>query len=424
MMPLRYALRSSFHDVDPDDAGEEKSNRSLFAALPGKLQPILGRKLPLWQVEAGVLSLMALVMLGVLYCVLKKPAPAATYTLPPQHSDMAQRTAVQVAVLGGGVVGCADSLEHRCLSRALPRNVPTYRALGVPHRETGALYVAWTDEEAEALETLERSTEEVDLQRLSPEERDSIRFVASRFELKDMEPALSPSLGGVLVPGEVTVDPGLVVLAFAAEAHSLGAQIREHCEVSFAGRYGEAWLLQLPDETLLAEQVVSCTGLSAALWDFSELWFQPRRGDYLLFQRPSPHSLAPLGRPIGAVPTPHARGVYVWPTVHGDVLCGPTNVPQADQLLPKPSDATLDALRRKAISVCPALAGWPVAGSYAGLRPALADTFGTDYLLMLGELLEELDLHLGRAQHWAHSLSGDCARSAGKVDQCSRRAPP
>lgn len=89
-----YALRSSFHDVDPDDAGEEKvepkqdeSNRSLFAALPGKLQPILGRKLPLWQVEAGVLSLMALVMLGVLYCVLKKPAPAATYTLPPVGGD-------------------------------------------------------------------------------------------------------------------------------------------------------------------------------------------------------------------------------------------------------------------------------------------------------------------------------------------------
>lgn len=46
----------------------------------------------------------------------------------------------------------------------------------------------------------------------------SVRFMPSLLDL--------PSLR----PGEVTVDPGLVVLAFAAEAHSLGAQIREHCE--------------------------------------------------------------------------------------------------------------------------------------------------------------------------------------------------
>ena len=42
--------------------------------------------------------------------------------------------------------------------------------------------------------------------------------------------------------------------------------------------------------------------------------FTASPGDYLLFRRPSA-SLAPLTRPIGAVPTPSARGVYVWPTV-------------------------------------------------------------------------------------------------------------
>ena len=39
MMPLRYALRSSFHDVDPDDAGEEKvepKQDPSLAAAPGK----------------------------------------------------------------------------------------------------------------------------------------------------------------------------------------------------------------------------------------------------------------------------------------------------------------------------------------------------------------------------------------------------
>ncbi|OLP76688.1 hypothetical protein AK812_SmicGene43347, partial [Symbiodinium microadriaticum] len=67
------------------------------------------------------------------------------------------------------------------------------------------------------------------------------------------------------------------------------------------------------------------------------LRFQPRRGDYLLFRRPSPSSKPPLSTPIGSVPTPAARGVYVWPTVHGDVVVGPTNVKQDHSSIDVPS---------------------------------------------------------------------------------------
>ena len=48
-------------------------------------------------------------------------------------------------------------------------------------------------------------------------------------------------------------------------------------------------------------------------------------GDYLLFQRPtSSTSSSPLTRPIGEVPRPEARGVYVWPTVYLVFFLEPT----------------------------------------------------------------------------------------------------
>eukprot|EP00439_Symbiodinium_sp_Y106_P021142 s670_g2.t1 len=47
----------------PED--QDDVNRSLFENLPGKLEPIVGKKLPLWQVEAGVMGgLVLLLSLG------------------------------------------------------------------------------------------------------------------------------------------------------------------------------------------------------------------------------------------------------------------------------------------------------------------------------------------------------------------------
>ncbi|CAJ1376311.1 unnamed protein product [Effrenium voratum] len=318
------------------------------------------------------------------------------------------REVVQACVVGGGVLGCAvarelqrrgrqtlllekhtvgsgvsagntgiactlmgvakDTVERKCLELGRPQNLSTYRSLGIPHKATGALYVAWTTAELTELAALQ------DLE-------DDCRFV-QKEELQQLEPCLAPACGAVLVSGEVTVDPGLVPLALALDAERRGARVQQHREVIDARTDGESWILELRDGgQVVADQVVHCGGLSAGGLEPS-LSFKPRRGDYLLFQRPPFCATPPISRPIGSVPSPHARGVYVWPTVHGDVVCGPTNVEQEHQQLPAPSDDTLESLRQKALAVCPALAAWRVAGTYAGLRPALEPSaFGHDYLL-------------------------------------------
>eukprot|EP00439_Symbiodinium_sp_Y106_P051424 s670_g6.t2 len=154
-----------------------------------------------------------------------------------------------------------------------------------------------------------------------------------------------------------------------------------------AERQNRRWELTLSDSTVLhADHVVNATGLGAstteALVPGPTLHFQPRRGDYLLFRRPAPSSKPPLSTPIGSVPTPAARGVYVWPTVHGDVVVGPTNVKQDHSSIDAPSKEVVAGLREKALQVCPALSDWSMAGSYAGLRPALEpQQYGSDFLV-------------------------------------------
>lgn len=62
---------------------EDATNRSLFQDLPTKLEPVLGRRLPLWQVEAAVIGTAVLLMLLIMCCMMrKKQAPATAYTLP------------------------------------------------------------------------------------------------------------------------------------------------------------------------------------------------------------------------------------------------------------------------------------------------------------------------------------------------------
>ena len=72
----------------------------------------------------------------------------------------------------------------------------------------------------------------------------------------------------------------------------------------------------------------------------------------------------------GDAPQMFAEGVHIVPHVDGTVAIGSTT--ERDWLLAAATDARLDALHRKAVAICPALAGAPVVERWAGLRPRSA----------------------------------------------------
>ena len=96
----------------------------------------------------------------------------------------------------------------------------------------------------------------------------------------------------------------------------------------------------------------------------------PRKGEFFVFQLPGGHT---LDRILLPVPTKITKGVLVFPTLDGKVVCGPTAHEQTDK-----HDWTVRMEARseildKAVQQFPALAGLEPIASYAGLRPAGRD---------------------------------------------------
>lgn len=56
--------------------------------------------------------------------------------------------------------------------------------------------------------------------------------------------------------------------------------------------------------------------------------FTRAQGEYLVFSKPRTPLLR---RPIQPVPTPETKGVYVFPSLYGNIVVGPTAVDQDDR---------------------------------------------------------------------------------------------
>ena len=279
------------------------------------------------------------------------------------------------------------TIEHSCLVEGTRLNVPTYRALNVPHRTSGSLYVAHSRADMAVLER-ERATR--------AQRGDLEPVLKSAHEVRTLEPALDTSAaGGLLLPRETVVDPWLVPIAYARHAHENGATIRRSTEVKAATWEAGRWQLELAavdrvhatataphqaaeigaemgsETSAEARVVVACGGLRGdaleALHRTPPFGIRPRRGDYVVFDGD-----AALGdTPIGGVPSPTSRGVYVWRSVHGVVACGPTAEEVTERSTPPRAtdEGVRAALRDAAITAVPALRSSAVVGTYAGLRP-------------------------------------------------------
>jgi glycerol-3-phosphate dehydrogenase len=166
-------------------------------------------------------------------------------------------TPFDVAVIGGGVVGCAvlrgfamagaqgvllerdadllsgaskgnsgllhtgfdavpGSLEAACVGDGCREYRAIHDRLNLPLLATGAVIIAWTEEENARLSGILA-------QALANGVTDA--RMLSRAEILVREPNLAPDLrGGVLVPGEAVIDPWSAPLAYALQAIANGAQ--------------------------------------------------------------------------------------------------------------------------------------------------------------------------------------------------------
>ncbi len=268
------------------------------------------------------------------------------------------------ALLHTGFDAPPGSLELACVRSGYQEYLEVAERLNLAVVKTGAVVVAWSDDDAGRLDAIESRAHEngvTDVRRLT------------RAELMGREPWLSSSAKeALLVPGESLIDPWSAPLAYLRQAIENGAQARFHAEVSSGRLEGGVWSLDCGDATVFARIVINCAGLygdvlERQLLGESPFTIRPRKGQFVVFDKAAARYLRTIILPV---PTERTKGLLVAPTVFGNVLVGPTAEDQESRSEATVDRETLRNLIRRACAVVPALEDIPVTAVYAGLRPA------------------------------------------------------
>lgn len=256
------------------------------------------------------------------------------------------------------------SLEQQCMQAGYAEYMEIRDRFNLALVETGAMVVAWTEQEQGSLDAIEAQA------------RDNGVHDVSRLDAGEIlarEPNLSPhAREALLVPREHVIDPWSPFLAYMIQAQALGATFHFQTEVSGGSFDGELWTIKTNRGQLTARTIINCAGLfgdhvEEQLLGDAHFSIHPRKGQFVVFDKSASTVLKTIILPV---PTERTKGVVLCQTAFGNLLVGPTAEEQDDRLRATTEQETLRDLLAKASAMVPALAEIPVTATYAGLRPA------------------------------------------------------
>ncbi len=267
------------------------------------------------------------------------------------------------AILHTGFDAKPGTHEAHLVARGHDLLLDYARQVGIPIERTGALLVAWNDEQRARFPAILENARRCGYERA--------REVPSE-ELYRREPHLGPgALGALEVPDEFIVCPFTPPLAYATQAVLAGVALRRGERVTGLVHDGSGWRVETPLGGLSARWIINAAGLHsdevhrmAGLGGFTVV---PRRGELIVFDK--------LSRPLVShvllpVPTETTKGVLVSPTVFGNVILGPT----ADDIEGKDDTAStaegISRLLALGRQLMPGLVEHEVTAVYVGLRAA------------------------------------------------------
>lgn len=310
-----------------------------------------------------------------------------------------------VAVIGGGVVGCAvarrftlqgartillekgsdilsgaskgnsailhtgfdapkNSLELQCVKEGHAEYCDIHSKLNLPLLETGALVVAWSDDQLASLAGIADQAHANGIQNVD---------LISSDDVYRREPALGDGVrGAVWVPNEYVIDPWSAPYAYLLQAVQNGAEVRFSVDVQTGTFDGQHWTIPDQRGAIRTKLVINCAGLYGDLLDRDVLGqmdftIKPRKGQFVVYDKAAADLLSAIILPV---PTEITKGIVITRTVFGNVLVGPTAEEQDDRADASVDHATLKILMNKAEELVPALRNMEVTATYAGIRPA------------------------------------------------------
>ena len=236
------------------------------------------------------------------------------------------------------------------------------KELDIPFRRNGALVLCFREEDLPKVQELYENGQKNGVEGLA---------ILNSDEIYAMEPNVAPgAVAALYAPTAGIVCPFLMTIAFAENAAVNGVEFRLGTEVNgVTARKEGGWTVQTRKGALNTRMVVNAAGIYSDLFhnmvSDRKLHITPRRGDYCLLDH---NASGIVERTIFQVPGPQGKGILVTPTIHGNILLGPTAVAIDDREGTNTTAAGLSELLSKTGATVCNIPTRQVITSFAGLR--------------------------------------------------------
>lgn len=267
------------------------------------------------------------------------------------------------AIIHTGYDASPGTLESQLVVAANPMYDQIAKDLDVPFRRIGAILPAITQEQYDKLPEIKRKAF---LNRVYDVE------YKTGEELLEMEPNLNPEVkGGLYIPRESIIDPFILVQALAENANENGVTFLLNTKVTgIRTENGRVTEVETTGETIQTDYVINAAALYcdeiAAMVGKADYKVVARRGQFYILDKNTSCKVNHIVLPI---PTKVTKGKLMCPTIHGNMLVGPT----AEDLDNKTDKSvTADGLQSIVDDVKRLVPGVNVRDTitqYSGLRP-------------------------------------------------------
>jgi len=243
--------------------------------------------------------------------------------------------------------------------------------LDIPYRKNGSLIVCTNKEALPQLEVL--------LERGRNNGVEDLKII-SREEVISMEPNIADGVvaaifaptGGIICPFELT-------LGLAENAAINGAEFEFNSRVTNIQKENDYFIITTDKGAIKSRMVVNAAGVYADevhnMVSHEKVKLQARRGNYFLLDKSAGSH---TNKTIFQLPDKMGKGVLVTPTVHGNLMMGPTAVDIDDKEGTNTSREELDYIVGRSTLGIKDIPLRQVITSFAGLR---AHEAGDDFII-------------------------------------------
>ena len=267
------------------------------------------------------------------------------------------------AIIHTGYDATPDTLESQLVVAANTMYDEIVQDLDVPFKRIGAILPAITQEQFEKLPEIKAKAFKNRVY--------DVEYKSGK-ELLEIEPNLNPEVkGGLYIPRESIIDPFIFVQALAENANANGVEFLLNTKVTdIKTENGKIKSVVTTKGEIQTTYVINSAGLYcdeiAEMVGKAEYKVVARKGQFYILDKKTSCQVNYIVLPI---PTKITKGKLMCPTIHGNMLVGPTAEDQQSKVDKSTSAEGLESIAKDVKNLVPNVNLRDTITQYSGLRP-------------------------------------------------------